>query len=298
MKIKNTQTLFMVLSVLFSCLFFFSLALAESTSGWNLKFAMSQDKTGLSLSGPASLFIDESAKRYYVVDTGNNRLVSYDYEGAPLQNFTGGGDLQRPVSMAKDPSGLLYVVDKGKGSFSIINLKNKSITPHVINHEGRRLITKKIRYLNGLLYVLDSVSGMIFAISDGDRVQTRFSCNSCVIGYADFQLAHDRLYAVKSSEGEVDIFNLKGEKEKAVVLVPKPQFPVSLAVNEIGEIFTVGRHTAEVAAYDTHGKLKYSFLERGEKLGNLNYPIEIQFDPWGRLCVVEEGNGRVSVFEQ
>jgi hypothetical protein len=35
----------------------------------------------------------------------------------------------------------------------------------------------------------------------------------------------------------------------------------------------------------------------GRAREQLYYPVELKFDPWGRLFVVEEGNGRIQVFK-
>ena len=75
-------------------------------------------------------------------------------------------------------------------------------------------------------------------------------------------------------------------------------FPRSLAVDKNNFLYILDRHKGKVVVYDSSGNYKYNFLEAGEARGHLYYPIELKFDPWGQLCVVEEGNGRVQVFSK
>jgi len=58
------------------------------------------------------------------------------------------------------------------------------------------------------------------------------------------------------------------------------------------------RQQRNVVVYDKNGEFKYRFLEKGITRGQLYYPSEIRFDPWGELCLVDEGNGRVEIFKR
>ena len=92
-------------------------------------------------------------------------------------------------------------------------------------------------------------------------------------------------------------FSLNGTMEAKVKLDPSViDFPTSLALDDSGLLYILDRHQGTIAVFDNNGRFKYNFLEAGESRGKIYYPIEIEFDPWGRLCVVEEGNGRVQIF--
>ena len=94
-------------------------------------------------------------------------------------------------------------------------------------------------------------------------------------------------------------FSLNGTLESRIALdASVVEFPRSLAVADNNSLYVLDRHRGTIVVFGSNGEFKYNFFEAGESRGKLYYPIEIQFDPWGKLCVVEEGNGRVQVFRQ
>ena len=105
------------------------------------------------------------------------------------------------------------------------------------------------------------------------------------------------MWALEQKEEAVYVFALSGKLEKTVQLVNADmEFPRSLALDDSGFFYILDRHKGEISVFDASGKFKYSFLTQGQARGQLYYPVEIKFDPWGRICVVEEGNGRVQFF--
>ena len=76
------------------------------------------------------------------------------------------------------------------------------------------------------------------------------------------------------------------------------EFPVSLAVGPSGYLYVLDRHQNSVLVYDESGVFRYSFLSSGQSVSNVYFARQVRFDPWDRLCVVDEGNGRVEVFNR
>lgn len=289
---------FSTILLLLAWSFSFPVWAGDEPGGWKLKFIMNSDKAGNRLRHPTSLFIDESTKRYYVIDSGNNRLLSFDQAGEPLLSFDAGEQLIKPVAMAKNQADLLLVLEKGKEGLTNIDLKTKAITSAIIEYKGKKIRPQKIRYFNGLSYILDKATGIIFAVNDTGTINHHYSCNSCAIGFTDFHLQNGVVWALAQLEGEIVSFTEEGLLNKIIQLTPRPEFAVSFAISKAGDFFVVERHAGRISVYDPAGRFQYAILTRGEKEGSLYYPLEVQFDPWGRLCIVEEGNGRVSVFEQ
>ena len=93
-------------------------------------------------------------------------------------------------------------------------------------------------------------------------------------------------------------FNLNGRVEKVIQLGEDVVFPVSLTIGPSGFIYVLDRHLRRIAVYDSNGSFKYSFLDEGVARGQLYYPIQVRFDPWGRLCIVDEGNARVEIYKR
>ncbi len=101
--------------------------------------------------------------------------------------------------------------------------------------------------------------------------------------------------ALEPRDKKIYRFNADGTVARTIDLGSDIEFPVSLAV-EAGFIFVLDRHQDCVFVYDEDGRFRYRFLGIGQAEGKVYFPRQLRFDPWGRLCVVDEGNGRVEVY--
>ena len=73
-------------------------------------------------------------------------------------------------------------------------------------------------------------------------------------------------------------------------------FPVSLAMNKLQQIFILDRPQAHISVFNLQGELLYSFAQKGYRRGQFNYPNQILFDWQQQLCIVNQGNDRIEIF--
>ena len=271
--------------------------MATAAEAWKLLFSLQSDKKGVALSHPAGLYVDAQSERYYVLDTGHNRVISFGRGGELLQAFTAGGALAKPIAMVKKGDGRLLVVEKGKGTLTEIDVKSKSVVPQPLQDQGRMVFPQRIKVSDQKFYVLDKVSGNILVLDSNMTVTARLSCPDCRAGYADFSVKGGTVYALPMMATAVHTFDAAGTLTGSITLSSPPEFPVSLALHPDGGFLVLDRHANTVAHYQADGRLKGRHLGPGHKGGGLSYPAEIQMDPWGRVCIVDEGNGRVSVYQ-
>ena len=289
---------FSSLSLFFVMFVWLGNSAAFAASPWLWDFALQKVEPRGQINLPTAIFIDKDAARYYVVDGGNNRLVSYDLKGKFLSAFTANNSLEKPFDLVREP-GKLWVVEKGKNSLTEIDLKGQIITPHKISNKGREVFPDRLASYNGALFLLDKASGSILALDKNLQPKNHFSCDDCKGGFVDFKIKNNKLWALEQEGKSVYKFSLDGTRESRIALEPSAvDFPRSLAVADNDSLYVLDRHRGTVVVFDSNGQFKYNFFEAGESRGKLYYPIEIQLDPWGKLCVVEEGNGRVQVFRQ
>ena len=246
---------------------------------------------------PSALEFDTAKDRYYVVDSGNNRLMSFDREGKLLSAFNAGDSLQAPYDMVRDEKGVLWVVEKGRNSLTSIDLSGKTTVPHTLSYQGRTVYADRLAYAAGQFYVLDRASGGILVFDQDLQGKQSFDCPDCGDGgFVDFKLQGGELWALSMLNRSIYRFGADGRLAAKISLGDAARFPVSLAVDPAGPIYVLERHQGGIAAFDATGELKYRFLEPGQTRGQLYFPVELQIDPWGQLCVVDEGNGRVQIF--
>jgi len=271
---------------------------ANASSQWIWDITMQKVNPDGKMHLPTAIYSDMDAGRYYVIDGGNNRILSYDRQGEFLKAFTADNSLLKPFDLVREP-GRLWVVEKGRNSLTEIDLKGQKITPHSITLKGRSVFPDRLANYSGSLYLLDKASGAILALDREMQVKKTYSCDDCDKGFVDFKIKNDKVWALEQDSNSVYRFSLDGMVEKKIILDAFfLDFPRSLAVAENDSLYILDRHRGTVAVFDSDGKFMHDMFEAGESRGKLYYPIEIQFDQWGKLCVVDEGNGRVQVFRQ
>jgi len=275
-------------------------AAAAQGGVWKWDKALNRDDMGINMIRPLSIFWDSSESRYYVVDTGNGRLISYDGDGNYLKQLRAGGQLNTPVAMARDMRGNIFVVDRKLNVLQYIDLKERAVKSSEVKYpDGKRLFLDQLLVdsLN-TMYVLDRSRGRIVRLNHELSVAGEYESDKKDAGFIDFKLKKDGLWALDQRSREITIFAFEGGVKEKISLQREMSFPVSFDVDEHGLIYVLDRHAHKIVAFDRRGEFRYDFLEEGRARGQLYYPNQIMFDAQGRLCVVNEGNGRVDIFKR
>ena len=247
---------------------------------------------------PSALFVDEVREQYYVVDSGKNRLLSFDRQGALLNVFTAGGSLETPFDMVRTADGMVWVVEKGKNSLTSIDVQGKKTTPHTLRSKGGLVYPHRLETDGERLIVQDKATGDILVYDRNLNEQQRFVCSECSEGFFDFKIEGDKLWALDRMGKTVYVLGKSGGVEKTFKLGDAVTSPVSLALGPGGFLFVLDLFSRDVAVFDPSGEFKYRFLQPGIASGQLYYPAEIRFDPWDGMCITDEGNARVEVYKQ
>ncbi len=271
---------------------------AYGAGPWHWVMSLKGEPSGLPMHVPTSVYVDPQRARYYVVDSGHNRLLSFDRDGNFLKAFDAMGKLSTPYDMIREQAGVLWVVERGRNSITRIELKQRKITPNIIRtSQGEPIYPDRIIERDGLFYVLDKANGDVLVLNRDLVVESHFACEGCCCGFSDFKLKGNELWALDQIGRVIYRFSIEdGRIKQKTAIGQHVDFPASIAVDKTGNIFVLDRHRGCVAVFDHHGGLRYRFLRSGEAQGRLHLPSQIRFDPWGRLLIVDEGNGRVEVF--
>lgn len=265
---------------------------------WQYQMSLRVETTGDSMYMPSAVAFDPDAERYYVVDTGRSRLVSFDREGKVLKAFTAEGRLKSPFDMVRLDKGRLWVVEKGRNSVTLIDIPGREVKPFILKDGNRQVFPDRIAYSGGKLFVLDRSSGQILRLNANMDVEQRFGCKDCLEGMIDFVIADGMVQGIEPRGKKIYRFRQDGTLADTITLGDEIDFPVSLDIGPSGSFYVLDRHQNKVFAYSEDGRYRYSFLGSGQAPGKVYFARQIRFDPWGRLCVVDEGNGRVEVYNR
>ncbi len=271
-------------------------AVAAGVSPWKLAFKLTEKSLGDSL--PTALYVDGEKKRYYLVDSRGGQLVSFDDQGGFLKKFTPEGGLNKPFDMVRLSETMIVIAEKGTNSLTTVDFALKETKRITVKDKGRQIMVDRLELSGGKLYVLDRASGEICRLNSSFKVAQRFALPEGSSGIADFKVRGDQIWALGQQEKKVYAYLSNGRISKRIDVSGMVKFPVSLDLDAGGLLYILDRHQGEVVVLDRKVKLKYRFLSKGHGPQNLYYPMEIRFDPWGRLCIVDEGNSRVQVFSR
>lgn len=271
-----------------------SSALAQAPWQWQMSLRL--DEIGESMYMPSAVAFDKKLQRYYAVDTGRNRLVSFDRDGKVIRAFTANERLRAPFDMVRLDNGKLWVVEKGRNSLTLIDIQAKKVVPNILKDGDRLVFPDRIAFGGGKLHVLDRARGEVLRLDADLAVEKRFGCQDCSAGMFDFVMVGDSVLALEPRDKKIYRFNADGSVDKEIKLGGELEFPVSLAVGPSGFIFVLDRLQNSVLVYTEEGQFLYRFLGPGQAAGKVYFARQLRFSPWDELCVVDEGNGRVEVY--
>jgi streptogramin lyase len=272
-------------------------ASALAQSPWQWQMSLRIDTPGNAMYMPSAVAFDKDSERYYAVDGGRNRLVSFGRNGEMLRAFTADDRLKAPFDMVRLDDGRLWVVEKGRNSITRIDVAAREVKPFTIRDGKRQVFPHRIAHGGGKLHVLDRAGGQVLRLADDLSIEQRFGRADSKEGITDFVLAEGQVWALENRSKRVLRFNPDGTVAGTIDLGAHVDFPVSLAVGDSGFVYVLDRHQNSIVAYGD-GRFRYRFLGPGHARGQLHFPSQVRFDPWGRLCVVDEGNGRVEVYSR
>ena len=271
--------------------------LVGSARAWKRILSLEVGPDGSHLYHPMSATWERG--RFYVVDTGNRRLISYDARGKPLKAVNPGGKLKAPLDLDFGPRGHLWVVERSENALLEIDLSARKILTHRLRYQGRELFPERLVWRKGRLYVLDRETGgvaLVRAEGKGLRVEKVWVPRvKNFIGFLDFKVRDDGIWALEKTTHRIFHLTPEGREEvwrPAAGLV----YPVSLEVSG-GRIYILDRYLRKIFVFALQNppKLLYTFFEKGWRRGQLYLPRELELTPQG-LLVVDEGNGRVEVW--
>ncbi len=244
---------------------------------------------------PMSIFIQEG--KIYVVDTGHNRLVSFNFKGEPLKEFDAGGQLKGPMYMLRDKRGRLWLTERLNNALVFIDIKAHKLRRYTLFFKGHPVVFDKILYWKNKLLVLDRASGKVLLLNEAlDMERVIYPQIRDFVGFFDIKIRGDWLWGLENMGHRLIGINLVSGKEKILSLKGVHLvLPVAFEFDQNQNVYILDRDLKKIFIFDEKGIFRYSFLKEGFRLGQVHYPWDIKIYK-DKLFIVDEGNGRIDVW--
>lgn len=256
---------------------------------------------------PSSLFYDEAKERLYVVDSGNGRLISYDSNLEYLSEWAS-VDLKSPVSLVKNSKGKFYALDVSTHEIKYLDPKLGEV--RALTFEG--VPKGKVVFIpgriaidsNDSLYIIDKMNKRIVVLDSEEKYSYVITVKGKDFnGFNDVRVSSNGTVAAIDTIGrKAYLFDNKGKLQKSFGGPGYKSgggslfFPVSLDIDDLGNIYILDSHIGKIYVYDKDGFMKYSISERGFNKGSLHDPVYILIDGKRRLYTLE--SGRIQILKR
>ena len=245
-------------------------------------------------------------KNIYICDTKNARIVVFDLEfnfdhiiNAPEADVMGSSEKFRPIAMAVDSSGRMYIVSNqtfsgifainADGSFQGFVGVQKSSVPLAVRIRRVLFPNTVTETYNSVAYKNISIDkeDFIWVTTFGDTKDSTADTSletKLLGGDADYATVKQLNAAGQDIMirngffmpiGEVKFVSKQDTKSSAPVKGPSKLVDVTLGPN--GTWSTIDRDRSRIFTYDSRGQLLYAFGDTGSQLGNLKSPTAIVY---------------------
>lgn len=206
----------------------------------------------------------DTAGKFWVADTGNDRLQKFSIEGNLLQvigkSGSGEGEFDSPSGVALSFKGNLYVADTGNRRVEVFNAKGMFLG--AFGKSGKQAG----RFAEPVDLAVDRSENVYIVDRGNDRI-SKYDSDGTLIWET-------------GKTGRQD-----GEFSE----------PSNIAVSPDGEVYVLDTGNARVQVFDTNGKFAWKFGSEGKGPGEFKSPQGLALEGL-QLYVGDRGNGRTQVF--
>ncbi len=262
------------------------------------------DAKGLPLRDPQGVECGGKAHALLVADTGNGRVVRYDYLDGAVK---GGTEIKVPEATAPlraqaDSKGVVYILDGKKRRIALVSPEGrfmKYLDPEGLPAPGA-FVPKSFRIdPDDNIYLLDILSERVVVLDPAGKHVRQIPFPEKYGFISDLAVDRSGTVLLVDSVGAGVYAAAKDAKSFSPVAKDMKEymnFPTSIATDARGRIFLGDRNGAGVVILGRDGSFVGRQLSRGWKDGLLQYPADVCVAEDGDVFVADQGNGRIQVF--
>jgi streptogramin lyase len=259
--------------------------LAPGTCSLTSHLALSQSSIGSGFAsssfGPMGVAVDSSG-HVFVADTGNNRIVKMDADGA--NQSTIGSGFSTPMSVTVDSSGHVFVADTGNNRIVKMDADGSNQSTFATGFSDPKGVAVNS---SGLVFVADTGNGRIIKVdADGANQSTIGSGFSYPRTLALDAASH--VFVADTANRRIMRMDADGSNLGLVTSVTPP---TGIAVDSSGDVY-VSENNDDIVlkCHDNGDGWDTSPMGTG-----FNGPSSLAVDAYGKVYVADQGNKRIEV---
>jgi len=211
--------------------------------------------------------------------------------------------LNKPIAIAADKEGVIYVCDSGEASLKIFKPKEKlyqKITK--INNEELIYPVGVAVADDGSIFISDSTLRKVFCLDKKARYKFTIGLDGRFLRPTGLAIASGKLYVVDTQAHKVLIFDLMGNFILEFGARGKGEgefnYPTSIAIDNQNKIYIVDTMNCRVQVFDQQNKFLYSLGQSGDTSGSFARPKGVAVDTQGHIYVTDGIFDNIQIFNQ
>ncbi|MGA1864339.1 MAG: NHL repeat-containing protein [bacterium] len=258
---------------------------------------------------PMDIYVDSHGD-IYIADHYKKAVFIFNKEFQPVAKIDkSNGISARPLSVAVNQDGIIFVAEEGKGNspgkllaFNFRCEFQKQM--ELKGFDGAASFSVQDIYIDegGDLYLSGGDAGLVILDKDGRFIRNIQPKDKRIVNVRSVDVNEEKIYCLSSNSGHVYVYDKHGEFVFRFgapgATKGKLSRPQGISVDKkTGLIYIMDYMRHALSVYNQEGDYLFEFGSKGGGPGLFNYPKGIFIDRDGRLFVADTFNKRVQVFK-
>jgi len=211
--------------------------------------------------------------------------------------------LNRPIAVAVDKLGNVFVCDIGTPALHIFRQKEKKYQK-IIEINKIKLVSPVGVTISdsGMVFIADSQLKTVFCLDDKGRFKFVLSSSPSFLRPTGLATKKDKLYVVDTLSSSIKIFDLKGNFLSEFGKKGKGEgefnYPASIWIDGQGKIYIVDTLNFRIQVFDENNKFLFSFGKLGDSSGTFSRPKGVAVDSFGHIYTTDGMFDNMQIFNK
>jgi DNA-binding beta-propeller fold protein YncE len=211
--------------------------------------------------------------------------------------------LNKPIALALDSRGAIYVCDAGAPAVHIFRKKEKKYTRITAINKERLVSPVGVAVSdNGLIFISDSGLKKVFCLDSNGRFKFSINGANKILRPTGLVIVNKRLYVVDTLAHSILIFDLKGNFLSSFGSRGKGDgefnYPTSISVDNEGKVYVVDTLNFRIQVFDENNKFLYAFGKLGDSSGSFSRPKGVAIDTLGHIYTTDGLFDNIQIFNK